>query len=94
METQTKQEYYFQVTHAFTINKMANKRPIMSLLIDKFKAKFELYRFCLPKHHREIFDKIIVKSDEQTLATTPGGYDAAVFNQLIDMEERLRLLEK
>jgi hypothetical protein len=65
----------------------------MKLLIDKIKMKFELYRFCLPKSYKLAFDKILDKTDDRTVNTTPGGFEAIVLNQLIDMEERLRLLE-
>lgn len=65
----------------------------MSALVEKFIGKFELYRFCLPKQHRAIFDKIISNSDDKTLSTVPGGFDAVVLNQLIDFEQRLKALE-
>lgn len=42
--------------------------------LDKFKQKFEWYRFCLPKKYRAVFDRIVEKSanDEEVLKAVPG----------------------
>jgi hypothetical protein len=63
--------------------------------LDKFKQKFEWYRMCLPKKHREVFDRILEKSanDEDAMRAVPGQTDAIILNQMIDMEERLKKLE-
>lgn len=67
----------------------------MGELLERFKQKFEWYRMCLPKRHREVFDRIVEKSanDEEALRAVPGQNDAVVLNQMIDMENRLRKLE-
>jgi hypothetical protein len=55
-----------------------------------------VHYFCYAKKHREVFDRIVEKSanDEEALKAVPGQTEAIILNQMIDMEERLRLLEQ
>lgn len=68
----------------------------MGKLLSKYKKKLEWYRMSLPKKHRAVFDKILDKSanDEDALKAVPGQTEAVILNQMIDIEERLRKLEK
>lgn len=45
----------------------------MGELLERYRKKFEWYRMCLPKKHREVFDKILDKSnEEEALRAVPG----------------------
>lgn len=68
----------------------------MGELLDRFKQKYEWYRFCRPKKHKAIFDRIIEKSanHEEALKAVAMQTEAIIFNQRIDMEKRLRTLEE
>lgn len=69
--------------------------PGMNLM--KMSSKWEGYRMTLDKKRREIFDFLMFElagRREETLVNHPNHTEAAMMNVLIEMEIRIRELEK
>lgn len=63
----------------------------------KMAAKWEGYRMTLDKRRREVFDYILYElagRREETLVNHPDHTEAAMMNILIEMELRMRELER
>jgi hypothetical protein len=69
--------------------------PGLKLL--KMASKWEGYRMTLDKGRREIFDHLIYElagRREETLVNHPDNTEAVLMNILIEMEMRMRKLER
>ncbi|MCD1295270.1 hypothetical protein CUJ83_09690 [Methanocella sp. CWC-04] len=67
------------------------------LKLMKAASKWEGYRMTLDKGRREIFDYLLYElagRREETLVNHPNNTEAAMMNILIEMEMRIRELER